>query len=537
MIFPLTVDRILADRFRAEFGRSVLTVAAPTGTHFVLGGHDPQGSADGYPIGVYAVPPPTAAPRAHLAALQWLRTGWRLRAAAFHPTVPLLVLGTGSYDGGYFFEGEVVLLDLATGEHRHLFEEGCRREVRSLEWTDAHTLRILLAPYDDWEDRAAWLEGHRVDLVRPDWRTVPAHSVRHTELTGPRVPASLPEPAPALAAPDAEGPRPGEIRSLTVLPDGDILLTADHVLLERWSARGERRWSVPADPDLGGGRTAVALPEGDSAWVEALGPSHGGSGTFLRIALSDGTERGRRTTPGAASLVSTSEGPLLVPTRAGYGERARSLFRHSPHAIFRDVSGSACVCDCPWDDDEDCDCRCTCPACAGEREDAEVWLTVVATRRTGRPVDLAFPAVERCRRVFPWSWEPGETHVGGPGVGVGETDLVMATVRHDGRVGPPVQGFVARRSTAEGSTGAPSWVFPVDRTPTALDIDPATGTVFVALGSGELIALEATTGRLLARGHVPVRGAPVIPTAVTVAGPGRILLGTCDGRVLIATAR
>ncbi|MGW6714833.1 hypothetical protein ACWF9X_18145 [Streptomyces globisporus] len=451
--------------------------------------------------------------------------------------MPLLVLGTGSYDGGYFFEGELVLLDLATGEHRPLFEEGCRREVRSLEWTDAHTLRILLAPYDDWEDRAAWLEGHRVDLVRPDWRTVPAHSVRHTELTGPRVPASLPEPAPALAAPDAEGPRPGEIRSLTVLPDGDILLTADHVLLERWSARGERRWSVPADPDLGGGRTAVALPEGDSAWVEALGPSHGGSGTFLRIALSDGTERGRRTTPGAASLVSTSEGPLLVPTRAGYGERARSLFRHSPHAIFRDVSGSACVCDCPWDDDEDCDCRCTCPACAGEREDAEVWLTVVDTRRTGRPVDLAFPAVERCRRVFPWSWEPGETHFGGPGVGVGETDLVMATVRHDGRVGPPVQGFVARRSTAEGSTGAPSWVFPVDRTPTALDIDPATGTVFVALGSGELIALEATTGRLLARGHVPVRGAPVIPTAVTVAGPGRILLGTCDGRVLIATAR
>ncbi|MFE2975841.1 hypothetical protein [Streptomyces sp. NPDC059258] len=549
MIFPLTVDRILADRSRAELGRSVLTVAAPSGTHMVLGGHDPQGSADGYPIGVYAASPPgadTSAPQAQPPALQWLRTGWRLRAAAFHPTLPLLVLGTGSYDGGYFFEGELVLLDLATGEHRHLFEEGCRREVRSLEWTDARTLRILLAPYDDWEDRAAWREGHRVDLVRPDWRAVPAHSVRDTELTGPRVPAALPEPiptlaapepAPALAAPDTEGPPPGEIRSLTVLPDGDILLTADHVLLERWSARGERRWSIPADPDLGGGRTAVALPQGHSAWVETLGPWHGDSGTFLRIGLSDGIEHERRTTPGPAALVTTSEGPLLVPIRAGYGERARSRFRHGPRAIFRDIAGSPCVCDCPWDDDEECGCDCTCPVCAIESEDAEVWLTTVDTHHTGRPADLAFPAAERCRRLFPWSWEPGETHSGGPGVSVGETDLVMATVRHDGRAGLPVQGFVTRRSVAEGSTGTPSWIFRVDRTPTALDIDPATDTVYVTLSSGELIALEATTGALLTRGHVLVRGVPVIPTAVTVIGPGRILLGTSDGRVLVATAR
>ncbi|MFD9519625.1 hypothetical protein [Streptomyces sp. NPDC059979] len=536
MIFPLSVDRILVDRFRAGFGRSLVTVPATSGTHVVVGGHDPAGSEDGYPIGLYAAPlPETEAPSTDAPALHWLRTGWPLRAAAFHPTQPLLVLGTGSYDGGYFFEGELVLLDLASGEHRYLFAGDCRREVRSLEWADAHTLRLLIAPPDDWEDRAAWSEGHCVDLTYPDWRTVPARSVRHADLTGPRVPASRPDPTPPVAAADQEEPRPGEIRSLTVLPDGDILLTADHVLLERWSAEGDRRWSVPADPDLGGGRIAAVLGDEASAWVEALGPWGGdGGGSFLRVCLADGTELERHTTPGRAALVTTSEGPLLVPMPAGYGEWAWSRFRHGPHAIFRDMPRPPCTCDCPSDDDdEDCDCHCTCPMCTIDGEDGEVWLTMVDASPTGSATDLAFPAAERCRRRFPWSWEPRETHFGGPGAWVGETDLVMATVRYDGRVGIPKQGFVARRPIDETSTGTPSWVFSIDRTPTALDIDPSTDTVLVALSGGELIALDATTGMLRARGRVHVRGVPVVPTAVTVTGPGRLLLGTSDARVLV----
>ncbi|MFI7355931.1 hypothetical protein ACIBTP_18515 [Streptomyces avidinii] len=533
MIFPLTVDRILADRSRAELGRSLVTVPAPSGAHVVLGGHDPAASEHGYPIGVYAAPlaeSEASGPSTDAPALHWLRTGWRLRAAAFHPTEPLLVLGTGSYDGGYFFEGELVLLDLASGEHRYLFADDCRREVRSLEWTDAHTLRLLLAPPDDWEDRAAWSEGHCVYLARPDWRAVPAQSVRHADLTGPRVPASPPQP---VAATDPDGPRPGEVRSLTLLPDGGFLLTADHVLLERWSVDGDRRWSMPADPDLGGGRTAAVLADEASAWVEALGPWRGHGGAFLRICLANGTELERHTTPGRAALVTTFEGPLLVPMPAGYGERAWSRFRHGPHAIFRDMPRPPCTCACPWDDDEECACHCVCPACAVGGEDEEVWLTMVDASPHSGATDLAFPTEERCRRLFPWSWEPGETHFGGPGVRVGETDLVMATLRYDGHVGRPKRGFVVRRPIGEAATGTPSWVFPIDSTPIALDIDPSTDTVLVGLTSGELITLDATAGTLRARGTVHVRGVPVIPTAVTVTGPGRLLLGTSDGRVLI----
>lgn len=60
----------------------------------------------------------------------------------------------GSYDGGYFFEGELFLLDLASGERRNLFADDCRREVRSPEWTDARTLRLLLAGWRPSTHRA-----------------------------------------------------------------------------------------------------------------------------------------------------------------------------------------------------------------------------------------------------------------------------------------------------------------------------------------------------------------------------------------------
>ncbi|MGW7091923.1 hypothetical protein [Streptomyces sp. NPDC054874] len=40
-----------------------------------------------------------------------------MRAAAVHPVLPLLALGTGSYDGGYFFEGA---LTQGTGDGRVL---------------------------------------------------------------------------------------------------------------------------------------------------------------------------------------------------------------------------------------------------------------------------------------------------------------------------------------------------------------------------------------------------------------------------------
>lgn len=82
-----------------------------------------------------------------------LRCRFPVHALAFHPTLPLLAVGTGSYDGGYFFEGELLLLNSETNVTVSSFEDGIGREVLGLEWLDDHDLRLLLAPPDDWQDK------------------------------------------------------------------------------------------------------------------------------------------------------------------------------------------------------------------------------------------------------------------------------------------------------------------------------------------------------------------------------------------------
>src|SRR5205085_9068082 len=53
---------------------------------------------------------------------------WPAKAIAFHPVLAIVAIGTGSYDGGYAYEGELLLLNLATGHVVSLLE--WPREVR-----------------------------------------------------------------------------------------------------------------------------------------------------------------------------------------------------------------------------------------------------------------------------------------------------------------------------------------------------------------------------------------------------------------------
>jgi hypothetical protein len=112
---------------------------------------------------------------------------------AFHPALPLLAVGTGRYDGGYFFEGELLLLHLKTSETRSLIEHEIGRQVLELEWADEHALRILMAPPDDWQDKQARVEGHVAVVHRDDWAAVPARSLTGRDLAGPRMLAPRPD--------------------------------------------------------------------------------------------------------------------------------------------------------------------------------------------------------------------------------------------------------------------------------------------------------------------------------------------------------
>ncbi|MFJ9250335.1 hypothetical protein [Streptomyces sp. NPDC101776] len=104
-----------------------------------------------------------------------------------------LAVGTGRYDGGYFFEGELLLLHLETGETRSLIEHEIGRQVLGLEWLDEQALQVLMAPPDDWQDKQAWVEGHVAVVHRENWAAVPGRSLTGLDLAGPRVPAPRPD--------------------------------------------------------------------------------------------------------------------------------------------------------------------------------------------------------------------------------------------------------------------------------------------------------------------------------------------------------
>ncbi|WP_079273139.1 hypothetical protein [Streptomyces sp. TN58] len=188
MTHPFSVDRMLGTRPFAEIGHPALAVAdgrrgllAVTGTHGFS--HHPA-------VGVYD--------SATLSCRALVRSRDVVQAMAFHPTLPLLAVGTGSYDGGYFFTGDLLLLDLETGTSISAFEDGQGRQVLELEWLDEQRLRLLMAPPDDWQDEEAHTpRAHRSG--RPARLGLGAGKVHPPRRTGR--PPGYPHPVPTAGRP------------------------------------------------------------------------------------------------------------------------------------------------------------------------------------------------------------------------------------------------------------------------------------------------------------------------------------------------
>ena len=52
-----------------------------------------------------------------------VRLHWPVNTVAFHPELPLVAIGSGAYDGGWLYEGELTILDLDTGRSVSLLDE------------------------------------------------------------------------------------------------------------------------------------------------------------------------------------------------------------------------------------------------------------------------------------------------------------------------------------------------------------------------------------------------------------------------------
>ncbi|MFI0763024.1 hypothetical protein ACH4PX_37180 [Streptomyces anulatus] len=165
---------------------------------------------------------------------------------AFHPRLPLLAVGTGDYDGGYFFEGELLILDLETGRSTSLIEHELGRQVLGLKWLSEQELCVLMAPCDDWQDKDAWNEGHVAVVCRPDWRAVPPRSLTGQVLAGARV--AVPridrreDARQGVSSLSSEWDPRRNVRAVEELSDGRIVATLDGIQLEAWLPSGQRQW-------------------------------------------------------------------------------------------------------------------------------------------------------------------------------------------------------------------------------------------------------------------------------------------------------
>ncbi|MCF2533289.1 hypothetical protein LZ495_39565, partial [Yinghuangia sp. KLBMP8922] len=296
------------------------------------------------------------------------------------------------------------------------------------------------------------------------------------------------------------------IRAVEKLSDGRIVATLDGVQLEAWSPAGQRQWVVPDDS---GGRDIVIAADEQSAWVGLVrSPWTGEAEAVVRLALQDGAQLDHFAPTDAVSLVRCADGlPALAPA-GDNGARSRLRIRHGRRIYFRESV-----------------------LAEGKRRygPSEDWLAVAEPEPAtvaGRPRE---PEKAGGRRLSPYAWIPGETHFAGPGIETADGDLVHAGSVHHGAGLQPGGSFVVRR-TPEG--GDPVWVFRTDRIATDLDLDHGADCVYVTYGDGELVVLDLHDGSVRRRLHLAVAGLRVVATALTVTGPGRMLVGTNDGRLL-----
>ncbi|MGW5676993.1 outer membrane protein assembly factor BamB family protein [Streptomyces sp. NPDC003860] len=437
-----------------------------------------------------------------------------------------MAVGTGCYDGGYSFDGELLLIDLDSGDVVSALRDP--REVLSVEWRSETALRLVLAPYHDWENPQADEQGHAVVVTRSDWRAVRQGAIDDEELAAPAEPFVRQEHGTrtrrvlaGLAASAGRGwSVRGRVWSVEGLADGRVLAASDGVLAESWLVSGDRQWAVE---DEEGGRQLVLAPDGASVWANAeRRRRHKGrrwetsAPRVARIAVDTGQVRESLSPDVPTVLVTGGRKPILRPLE---GRRKRperlmvldvdglvygphvggfDLFNH-PFAVRRASRPYVLVGTDPDEPQED------------------KWVGSLRTDGT-------------LRLLFPHSWVPAEHHFGGPAVEIGQS-LVYAGAVHHGHGPQPGGAYVVRRSL----DGSVRWQHRTDHPATAVDADG--DTVYVAYNSGALTALDAVDGSVRWTTELAVHGVPTVALSLAVAPQGHLLLGTVDGRILECSPR
>ncbi|GIJ43935.1 hypothetical protein Val02_08210 [Virgisporangium aliadipatigenens] len=542
----------------AAVGRPVAVQVSPDGTLVAVGGapsaprwhgfdvgERPEPHRGWYPIGVYRT--------ADLSCAHLVTSSWEPSSIAFHPTLPLVAVGTGTYDGGWRSDGELLLLDVRTGDVVSVLDE--LRWVHRVAWRpDGETLDLILSTRNDGEAEREGAARFTVAVRRSDWRRAQPGMVRVGAL------CRRPEPAAPVPSGNAEAGDAalivdglctsrgthrvgrGAVWALRALPDGRVLaalagLSADGpgVRAECWSAGPSPDWSVPvigagcqlavagssvvtvpgavddaaalygAGADGSAGGAAAALFGGGAPSARGAADPAGEAGAAVVSLLDVGTGLPRAELPsdGAAVLVSRSDGWFVLRGRSG-----SVLYRPDGTAVSTvDLRGPGLYFDVRHSPELLC------------VDEVDGQRCVVA-------VDVPDGSV---RPVFPLDWGTERDGVPGGGPAVFLTDaggpaVVQAGAVHCGFALRTGCVFVVRRAYPSGTV---SWVHRADHPVTAVESDGR--RVFVAFNNGDVAVLDAVTGRLHRRREVEAGGLSRIPLSLALTAVGGLVIGTLDG--------
>ncbi|WP_194818336.1 PQQ-binding-like beta-propeller repeat protein [Nocardia sp. XZ_19_385] len=513
----LTVERVLGEEPFAEIGmlgqvvtRGEITVAAgDVGRLRFDIGSQAGGWSTGWQLGVYG---PEGRCR-HL-----MSTGYPVHSIDIHPTLPLIAIGVGDYDGGYFFEGELLLLDAESGRLTRALRDG--REVRKVQWHGEQTLRMILGPISDHDVEEPWTRGVDVKIERSDWSAVSERSIDRAELSGPEIDC---EQVTRRTNVDRTSRR--QVWDMARLADGRVLAALGGVQLESWLPSGEREWVLTSQSV---GRQIEVCADQQSAWTntasDQIWTSSGlidPSSSVARVSLADGQVI-ETLAPGFPVIATMDTKGWLALRNSKYAANPTEVVLIGPdnQAVQSVTLGRLDALNYSFQVRR----ASTLYFVAGSSD--SIWngttqvVSVDATSGTVTP-------------LFPLAWEDqpdGYACSAGPAIQVRDA-VIHAGAISSNRAALPGNRFVVRRHLRDG---APEWVFTADYPITALDGDDE--TVFITLYSGELLALDAATGEMRWRQPLAIREIPVVPMSL-VAEPSRLLIGTLDGRILDCSVR
>ncbi len=475
---------------------------------------------------------------------------------AFHPHRPLLAVASGSYDGGYFYEGDLFIWDLETGDARSILDED--REITRCWFDDeGYDLHITLRPRDDTDGDDLLLKA---TLGQDAWRTARAGRVAVSALD--LTPVNATEGQDGQARQDEESiqdsledvarhagvhyePR-WFVWDLAWTDVGDIVAVRNKTAFEHWTAQGARLQHV-ADPWDG---VQLALTPTGDAYVN-LSTLHDVDGRWrLETRVEQIEVRTGRRSPFSpinfAALLSLSSSGALLARDTGTDRLYTGQWRRDSRSRDRVLTPEA---DPPWAVPATIRLEgltVSEPLGLGGYDLFNHFLRIDGAPHLyfvhGTPSDLhedrwicrIDPSSLRVERLFPLAWEPNrEGHLqGGSALYVNDgmgSALIMSHQRSDGR-GLQKGGVpIVRRRLDDGHT---LWVTDFDAPVTTMAAMPERNMVVFALNDGHVGLISTDTGKLRLLEGVEINGVPSIYLALAVRG-SRIAAGTIDGRIVV----